>query len=127
MKLVTFSHRHRVAPDRDEGQDTHIGVYLPGDMPRVLNLEAAHEFLKSKGSKSHDKPPMSMIELLDAGPDAMERVRHLAEIVCADEEGMWEATQGIDDVRLLSPVPFPRTIRDFYAFEQHVKAARALR
>ena len=28
---------------------------------------------------------------------------------------------------LLAPLPFPRTIRDFYAFEQHVKTARALR
>ena len=39
MKLVTFSHLHRVAPDIQEGQDTHVGVYLPGDMPRVLNVE----------------------------------------------------------------------------------------
>lgn len=29
--------------------------------------------------------------------------------------------------RWLSPVPDPRTFRDFYAFEQHVKAARARR
>lgn len=30
-------------------------------------------------------------------------------------------------VRWLPPVPDPRTFRDFYAFEQHVKAARARR
>ena len=31
------------------------------------------------------------------------------------------------DVRLLSPVAHPPSVRDFYAFEQHVRAARALR
>ncbi|MGH7687473.1 MAG: fumarylacetoacetate hydrolase family protein [Candidatus Dormibacteria bacterium] len=31
------------------------------------------------------------------------------------------------DVRLLSPLPRPPTIRDFYAFEQHVKTARQRR
>ena len=31
------------------------------------------------------------------------------------------------DVRLLAPVATPPSVRDFYAFEQHVKTARALR
>src|SRR3954454_3549154 len=132
MKLITFSHRHRVAPDRDEGQDTHVGVLLDSGasetMPRVLNLEAAHEWLKSKhGGHSDLRPPMTMLELLDGGPEAMERVRGLTERVAGDEEGLWESSQSIDDVQLLAPIPFPRTIRDFYAFEQHVKTARALR
>src|SRR5918997_4488979 len=128
MKLVTFSHLHRTAPDRVEGQDTHVGVYLPGDMPRILNIEAAHAWLnKKRGGNSAHHPPMTMLELLDGGPDAMERVRNLAEIVCADDAGLWECSQPLDDVRLLAPIPFPRTIRDFYAFEQHVKTARALR
>ena len=128
MKLVTFSHRHRVAPDRDEGQDTHVGVYLPGDMPRVLNVEAAHDWLKVKKGGAFDyKPPTSMIELLDGGPEAMQRVRGLAETVAVDEEGLWESSQSLDEVQLLAPLPVPRSIRAFYAFEQHVKAARALR
>ena len=48
MKLVTFSHLHRTAPDRIEGRDTHVGVYLQGDMPRILNVEAAHDWLNKK-------------------------------------------------------------------------------
>src|SRR2546423_460012 len=31
------------------------------------------------------------------------------------------------DVTLLAPIPEPPTMRDFYAFEQHVKTARAQR
>ncbi len=130
MKLVTFSHLHSTAPDRTEGQDTHVGVYLPmeGAPGRILNLEAAHEWLnKRRGGSSPYTPPLTMIGLLDAGPEAMERVKGLVEAACADEQAMWECTQPVDDVQLLAPVPFPRTIRDFYAFEQHVKAARALR
>ena len=33
----------------------------------------------------------------------------------------------LDEVRLLAPVQRPPSIRDFYAFEQHVRGARALR
>jgi fumarylacetoacetate (FAA) hydrolase len=33
----------------------------------------------------------------------------------------------LEDVQLLAPVAHPPAVRDFYAFEQHVKAARALR
>jgi fumarylacetoacetate (FAA) hydrolase len=132
MKLVTFSHLHRTAPDRVEGRDTHVGIYLAGDMPRILNLEAANNWLIKKGKVSpfgthHSAFPMTMLELLDGGPDVMEHIRDIAESVCDDEEGLWEASQPVDDVHLLSPIPFPRTIRDFYAFEQHVKTARALR
>jgi fumarylacetoacetate (FAA) hydrolase len=33
----------------------------------------------------------------------------------------------LDEVQLLSPLPLPRSVRDFYAFEQHVKTSRARR
>lgn len=33
----------------------------------------------------------------------------------------------LDAVKLLAPIPAPPTLRDFYAFEQHVKAGRATR
>ena len=34
---------------------------------------------------------------------------------------------GVDEVTLCAPVPRPPTVRDFYAFEQHVKTARQRR
>ena len=36
-------------------------------------------------------------------------------------------TVALDDGRLRSPIPDPPTVRDFYAFEQHVRTARARR
>jgi fumarylacetoacetate (FAA) hydrolase len=37
------------------------------------------------------------------------------------------AEHRLDDVRLLAPVRHPPSVRDFYAFEEHVRRARALR
>jgi fumarylacetoacetate (FAA) hydrolase len=33
----------------------------------------------------------------------------------------------VDDVRLCAPIPWPPSVRDFYAFERHVQSARAQR
>ncbi len=45
--------------------------------------------------------------------------------------GEWEpgavSTYALDEVVLLAPIPDPPTLRDFYAFEQHVKTGRAKR
>jgi len=37
------------------------------------------------------------------------------------------STYALDEVVLLAPIPDPPTLRDFYAFEQHVKTGRAKR
>src|SRR5256886_14388528 len=53
-----------------------------------------------------------------------------------DPEGLAKAQRALEvpgkayafhEVVLLSPIPDPPSVRDFYAFEQHVKAARAKR
>jgi 2-keto-4-pentenoate hydratase/2-oxohepta-3-ene-1,7-dioic acid hydratase in catechol pathway len=38
-----------------------------------------------------------------------------------------DAVFGLDEVRLLAPVPVPPSVRDFYAFEAHVRTTRATR
>jgi|GEM_PF-5788638 len=122
MKLVTFSHLHRTSPDRDEGEDTHIGIYLPGGKrSRVLEIEAMHEWLRKTGrtpgsggwgpkSGFYD-PPKTMLDLLDRGPEGMDRLRGLLERIMADEQAMWECSLPADDLQLLAPVPFPRHTR----------------
>lgn len=60
----------------------------------------------------------TLLELLQ-DPEGMERARKLAE---SDEQGL-----SLKEIKLLTPIPNPPTMRDFYAFEQHVAAARALR
>jgi fumarylacetoacetate (FAA) hydrolase len=49
----------------------------------------------------------------------------LAEYLAADAEDVGE--HRLEDVRLRAPVPRPPSVRDFYAFERHVREARAQR
>ncbi len=66
---------------------------------------------------------------LDAPPsvrDALERFGDEGLLRMA-QEATGTATPVSQVARWLAPVPNPRSFRDFYAFEQHVKAARAKR
>ncbi|SRR5258707_90301 len=60
----------------------------------------------------------TLLELLQ-DPEGLDKARRL---LTSDEQGL-----ALHDIKLLTPVPNPPTVRDFYAFEQHVAAARALR
>jgi fumarylacetoacetate (FAA) hydrolase len=60
----------------------------------------------------------TLLELLQ-DPKGMAKARQMLE---SNQSGF-----ALSDVTLLPPVPNPPTLRDFYAFEQHVKAARANR
>lgn len=60
----------------------------------------------------------TLLELLQ-DPEGMARARQVLE---SNEQGL-----PLHEVKLLTPVPNPPTMRDFYAFEQHVAAARKKR
>jgi fumarylacetoacetate (FAA) hydrolase len=60
----------------------------------------------------------TLLELLQDS-EGMSRARQL---LTSDEQGL-----ALKDIKLLTPIPHPPTMRDFYAFEQHVATARALR
>ncbi|HEY1351318.1 MAG TPA: fumarylacetoacetate hydrolase family protein [Ktedonobacteraceae bacterium] len=60
----------------------------------------------------------SLLELLQ-DPEGMAKARRIQE---SDEQGL-----PLSEIALLTPVPNPPTVRDFYAFEQHVATARAKR
>jgi 2-keto-4-pentenoate hydratase/2-oxohepta-3-ene-1,7-dioic acid hydratase in catechol pathway len=62
-------------------------------------------------------------DLLSLLGDDGERLARAAERVVADPADVLE----LDRVRLRPPIPRPPTVRDFYAFEAHVRTARASR
>lgn len=66
------------------------------------------------------EPGIALVDLL--GDDG-ERLAAAGERARSDPRDV----VALDDARLLSPVPGPPTVRDFYAFEQHVRTARARR
>ncbi|HEV8194527.1 MAG TPA: fumarylacetoacetate hydrolase family protein [Ktedonobacterales bacterium] len=75
--------------------------------------------------------PTTVLELLQLGDLGMQGARSaLAMAERARPEDLREESDLYypnAEVALRTPVPNPPTIRDFYAFEQHVKAARAKR
>lgn len=80
--------------------------------------------------------PGTMLEVLDGGPAALDAMRELAGTM-AEEFGdgaagvpSWQGAplaRRLEQVRLTAPLPNPRSVRDFYAFEAHVRTARAQR
>ncbi len=67
--------------------------------------------------------PLSMIDLLRLGSESQVILQDALKHTSTDLAVKQQAT--LND--LLAPVPTPPSVRDFYAFEQHVKAARARR
>jgi fumarylacetoacetate (FAA) hydrolase len=65
---------------------------------------------------SNNVLPSSIIEFLEGGEKNLDIARKLVESS--------DASHSIDEVTLLSPVPRPPSMRDGYAFRQHVEAAR---
>ena len=120
MKLVTFR-----TPDRA----THAGVVFGErvftlDYPTVLELlrdpeglAKAHNVLRESGKEYVQNEPDSPAPLTEAALSMVSKVIH--------ERRAPEYT--LHELVLLPPIPEPPSVRDFYAFEQHVKAARARR
>lgn len=99
-------------------------TYAAAAGPRVGALRDNHVLdLQSAAAASAAAFPATMLELLEQGPGAMDRGRRLVEQASMNEP--WALP--LEQVRLLAPVPRPRSLRDAYAFRQHVEAARRSR
>ena len=107
MHLVTYRHpRHGATP--------RVGV-VQGD--RVLD---AARLIGEDG-------PLEMLDLLDRGPTALTALAAAAEAFAARHREAAALPETVVapawEVELLAPLPRPRSLRDFYAYEQHVATA----
>jgi fumarylacetoacetate (FAA) hydrolase len=123
MRLATFSHPLRSSPPQ-------LGIQL-GDA--VLGLQAAQRWAASHRKVHGEALPDSVYELIAAGPDAWQTARDviaaqgiedLAEIQTLPDEPF---VFPLERVFLHPPLPRPMSLRDFYAFEQHVTTAHRVR
>lgn len=124
MKLVTYS-------EKKTSRKTRTGV-LWGD--RILDLATVGGLATKLNVKT---PPTvrrlpedipTVADLLARGPRLLDDLQSLSwrffnRIGPRDQRGF----RRLDTVALRAPIPRPATLRDFYAFEDHVKAARARR
>ncbi len=115
MKLVTFQYQNK----------TLLGI-LTGD--RILDLQAAHTMQRFAQQESDDLLPGNIIDFLGGGEAFMETARKVEAwfITSGHPAVVQEQTisYGAGEVTLLAPVPRPTSMRDGYAFRQHVEAAR---
>lgn len=120
MRLVTFELATSLGPMRRTGALVGEAVFdlslaraasLP--RPRALAIAAA-------------EIPSDMLELLRGGEWALdtagEAVQHAAE-AGVERFGDARVRHAVDDVRLLSPLPRPNSLRDYLVVEEHMQGA----
>ncbi len=144
MKLVTYALR----PEQADLQPAELAAGLGPASPSgragvlhsdlVIDLPVAFEWARSHTPATltptlrEGALPETLLDLLRLGPDALESARQvvaaLATLPADDLLGVQpHLAYRQSDVRLRAPIPEPPSVRDFYAFEQHVKSARAKR
>ncbi|MPZ24653.1 MAG: fumarylacetoacetate hydrolase family protein [Dehalococcoidia bacterium] len=97
MRLLTY----------DRGDGARAGVLADGRIVDITDLLGSNETIRD------------IAHLLRLPGEPLERVRQRV--------GEVEPGLSLDDVRLRQPLLQPPTIRDFFAFEEHVKNGRARR
>lgn len=94
--------------------------------PYVIPLRAAREWLVDHGIAS---PPEvnTLLQLIESDEENWNKWEEIQAIL--DQEQEWIKQVGLPHERglLHSPLPNPPSLRDFYAFEEHVKKARERR
>jgi 2-keto-4-pentenoate hydratase/2-oxohepta-3-ene-1,7-dioic acid hydratase in catechol pathway len=122
LKLCTFE------IDTHLGRHRRLGGVVPGGIID-LNFTCAARFA-AQGEVQPQKIadvllPGDMRAFLEAGPSAMATARET--IAFREESGVRQGPNGETlvyepvQVKLLAPLPNPASVRDFYAFEAHVK------
>lgn len=125
MKLITY------VADAQAGRDEGRAGVFAGE--RVIDLAELWQWGTRNDIPVPDvqSPPVTMLDLLRLGTDGMQGTATAlrALLSAGDIELRAESdlllAQGAYTIR--TPIPAPPTIRDFYVFEQHVRAARARR
>lgn len=130
MKLVSYVPIETELFIQSSEEVSRLGVLL---QDKVVDVELAQEwFWYTQGREASERISPDMVTLLERGENEWRFLRELVQRL--DQENL-ERLQfaGEDlaldrsDVKLLSPLPKPMGFRDFYAFEEHVRTARASR
>lgn len=111
MKFVTYS---------TAGGGHRAGLIAGSN---IVDLQTAHIAARKHGVTQLGYLPSSIVEILRIGDAALSDAKHIEEFAL---NGRLPAacSVGIADATLLAPIPRPSSMRDGYAFRQHVEAAR---
>nr|MBI2905027.1 fumarylacetoacetate hydrolase family protein [Chloroflexota bacterium] len=128
MKYATF-----VTPDSP--REPRLGAVLTGGPANgaVIDLQAAQSWALTARGLPPEPLPGSVFELIHAGQAAWLYARNLVNVLDGVNPTTVTTAQKarvgwpLAEVTLYPPLPRPMSLRDFYAFEQHVLAAYANR
>jgi fumarylacetoacetate (FAA) hydrolase len=115
MKLLTFLHDGRA----------HLGALVDSS---ILHLQAAHTMQRYLQQEGDDLLPDDMLAFLTGGDEAMALARKVEAWFRGEGAPSvvhhTKVAYAAGEVTLCAPVPRPTSMRDGYAFRQHVEAAR---
>jgi fumarylacetoacetate (FAA) hydrolase len=118
MKLVTYSQPGSAASARTG----RSGLLVGEDLATIVDLARAFAHLGRPGFGE------TVLSIVEAGPAGLDALREVAR---AQAEGKLPATHAggpvsvsAKEASLLAPIPRPPSMRDGYAFRQHVETAR---
>lgn len=98
MRFITFEKSNRTV---------RSGILLESDL--VIDIDEA----------TNGKLPGNMIDFLEKSDSNLKIAQDLLQLSIGDK-----GVYSLNEITLLAPLPQPKSFRDFYAFEQHVKSAR---
>lgn len=125
MKLVTYS-------SPKTSRKIHAGLLYGNwilDLQRLPTVATKLDIKVSKRIILLSSRITSVLDALSVGPKFLADLQSLSWRVFnrIDRSQAPRTFMRLADVRLRAPIPRPPVLRDFYAFEDHVKAARARR
>jgi 2-keto-4-pentenoate hydratase/2-oxohepta-3-ene-1,7-dioic acid hydratase in catechol pathway len=117
MKWVTFRHH---------GCESFGWIEEYEQRTIVVPFQKAIAMMMNKDG-SVPVQPNSMLELIQQGEERYREWEQIARYLADHPHWLQRIGISINEVTLLAPLPKPLSVRDFYAFEQHVKSARSRR
>ena len=130
MRFVTFlnsKNQPRVGVlVEDSPQKPHPSAALNQIPHKIIDVSAAVQWLSSQEGVSIPLPldMLAVIHEQDVILPAMKRILNLCQDSKLPQSLLSTLLFNEDQVRLLSPIPRPLSMRDGYAFRQHVETAR---
>lgn len=116
MKLVTFI---------EENDEQYLGIILDD---KIVNLFLAGQSYCELSGGADDFMKLenlaSINDFLFGGDEAKEFLNKVLSWMENHQDETSELSKPISEVELLAPIPHPTSMRDGYAFRQHVEAAR---
>ena len=126
MKLVTYIDK------KDETGKTSAGLVWGNwilDVSQLPNVAKRLGIKTPRAPSRFSKGNNTVLDVIAQGSETLADLQTLSWRIFnrvkpgAEDEGL----RRLEKSKLVAPIPRPSTLRDFYAFEEHVKAARAKR